>query len=114
MGPEAAAPPAPARHRCPMHRQRSQALRRDQPIQAARVLASVIAAIAAPAKAAPLGVGAGVGLVAGALACLRLPGLAPSWLLAVLLVAGLAGWWRVAGRWRWGGAMLAGFALCGL
>ncbi|MGY1457303.1 DNA internalization-related competence protein ComEC/Rec2 [Luteimonas sp. A534] len=35
-------------------------------------------------------------------------------LFAVVLVIGLAAWWRIRGRWRWAGAMLAGFALCGL
>ncbi|WP_132986310.1 DNA internalization-related competence protein ComEC/Rec2 [Luteimonas terricola] len=68
------------------------------------------AMIAAP----PLGVGAAAALVAGALACLRLPALPPAALLAVLLLIGLAAWWRIRGRWRWAGALLAGFALCGL
>src|SRR5690606_6893922 len=27
---------------------------------------------------------------------------------------GLAAWWRLRGRWRWAGAAIAGFALCGL
>lgn len=53
-------------------------------------------------------------LVAGALVCLRLPTLPPMALLAVLLAAGAAGWWRIRGRWRWAGATLTGFALCGL
>jgi competence protein ComEC len=61
-----------------------------------------------------LGVGAAGLLVAGALACLRLPALPPVALLALLLPAGLVAWWRIRGRGRWVGAALAGFALCGL
>lgn len=63
---------------------------------------------------APLGVGTALAVVAGALACLRLPVLPPAAAFAVLLAAGLAAWWRAPGRWRWGGALLAGFALAGL
>ncbi|WP_132999519.1 DNA internalization-related competence protein ComEC/Rec2 [Luteimonas arsenica] len=67
-------------------------------------------AIAVP----PLGVAAAAALVAGALACLRLPSLPLAWLCVVLMAAGMAAWWRLRGRWRWAGALVAGFALCGL
>lgn len=61
-----------------------------------------------------LGIGAAAGLVAGAMACLRLPALPPVALLALLLAGGVLAWWRVRGRWRWLAAALAGFALAGL
>lgn len=80
-----------------------------------------IAAVAAPARAAPavvvapvLGIGAAAGLVAGAMACLRLPMLPPVALLVLLLAAGVLAWWRIRGRRRWLAAALAGFALAGL
>ncbi|MGY0611504.1 DNA internalization-related competence protein ComEC/Rec2 [Luteimonas sp. A501] len=60
------------------------------------------------------GVGVAGALVLGAFACLRLPALPAAALLAALLLVGLAGWWRLRSRWRWAGAMLVGFALCGL
>ena len=63
---------------------------------------------------AALGVGSATALVAGALACLCLPALPPTWFLVVAGLAGFLLWWRVSGRVRWGGAALAGFALCGL
>ena len=63
---------------------------------------------------AGLGVGAAAGLVLGAWTCLRLPGLPHVAVFVALLLPGFVAWWRVGGRWRWGGAALVGFALCGL
>lgn len=65
-------------------------------------------------RAPPLGVGAAAALVAGVLLCQALPRLPPVAAFHLLLVAGLGAWWKIAGRWRWAGALLAGFALCGL
>lgn len=62
---------------------------------------------------APFGLVVALGLLAGAVACLWLPALPPTWVSALVLPAGLLGWWR-GGRLRWSGAMLAGFALAGL
>ncbi|HEY4530811.1 MAG TPA: DNA internalization-related competence protein ComEC/Rec2 [Luteimonas sp.] len=61
-----------------------------------------------------LGVGAATGLVAGAMACLRLPALPPVWLLLSMLAGGTFLWWRSRKKARWLGAALAGFALAGL
>ena len=69
---------------------------------------------AASERAPMLGVGAATALVAGAMACLRLPALPPTAVLLLALVGGACAWWRVRGRWRWSGAALAGFALAGL
>ncbi|WP_233198751.1 MULTISPECIES: DNA internalization-related competence protein ComEC/Rec2 [Luteimonas] len=69
-------------------------------------------ATAAPVPAAGLATAAA--LVAGAAACLRLPGLLPPLGSGLLLLLGLALWWRPRSAARVVGAALVGLALCGL
>ncbi|HRN62011.1 MAG TPA: DNA internalization-related competence protein ComEC/Rec2 [Luteimonas sp.] len=66
------------------------------------------------ADCAPFGVGVAALLVAGVLACSRLPILPPTWLLVVALAAGAFAWWWIADWRRTLDAMLVGFALFGL
>ncbi len=66
------------------------------------------------ASVPPVGIAVAAALVAGAMGCLLLPALPQVWLLVLALSFGALGW--VRGR-RWGrcvGALLLGFALCGL
>ncbi len=79
-----------------------------------QIPAQVPAQVPLPLPVAAFGAGAAGALVLGALGCLALPALPHVAVLLVLLVAGCAGWWRMPGHWRWGGAAVAGFALCGL
>lgn len=62
---------------------------------------------------APFGIVVALALLAGVVACLRLPGLPPTWLLAATLPVGLLAWWK-SRPLRWTGAVLVGFALAGL
>ena len=66
------------------------------------------------ARVPVLGPGVAAALVAGAWLCLRLPALPPLGVSCAVLAAGLGLWWRGRGRVRWGGAFLAGLALCAL
>ncbi len=65
------------------------------------------------ARTPPFAIAPALGLLAGALACLRLPWLAP-WPLSLALLAVGVALWRQPHRWRWVGATVAGFALAGL
>ena len=92
------------------------------PRTAVAPLSADLAAPAAPAAAGedavpstpPLGIGTAFALVLGVLACLQLPALPAATVLGVALAFGVGTWLRLRGPWRWGGAGLAGFALCGL
>lgn len=52
-------------------------------------------------------------LLAGAISCFLLPGLAWGWVLVVLSASGVLWWWR-GRRLRWMGPLLAGFGWAGL
>ena len=66
-----------------------------------------------PGSSRPLGVGSAIALVAGVAACLLMPALLPWPLLGLLLLLGLAWWWR-GPQARWAGALLLGFCWAGL